>query len=88
MVHLGGQQACQVDLGDHLAAAVALARVCVVVVLDQVPQLGATLQVWRDHGRARTKAVWTAGSSQHALYIRMGGWEEEWVGGRGSGKKL
>ncbi len=65
--YLGSQQARQVDLGDHLAAAVALPLVRVVVVLHQVPEFGAALQVWSDHGRPRAKAVWTAGRSQHAL---------------------
>lgn len=65
--HLGSQQARQVDLGDHLAAAVALPLVRVVVVLHQVPEFGAALQVWSDHGRPRAKAVGTAGRSQHAL---------------------
>lgn len=48
--YLGGQQTGQVDLRDHLAAAVALPLVHVVVVFHQVPELCAALQVGGDHG--------------------------------------
>ena len=43
LFYLCGEQSGQVDLRDHLAAAIALTLVRVVVVFDQVPQLGATL---------------------------------------------
>lgn len=66
--HLGGQQPCQVDLRDHLAATVPLAVVGVVVVLHQVPQLGARFLVGRDHGCPRTEAVGAAGRAQQALW--------------------
>lgn len=65
--YLGSQQARQVDLRHHFAPPVTLALVSVVVVLDQVPELGATFQVGRDHGRPGTEAVRTAGRPQHAL---------------------
>lgn len=67
ITHLGGQQPRQVDLRHHFAPAVALALVGVVVVLDQVPELGAALQIRRDHGRPGPEAVRTAGRPQHAL---------------------
>ena len=38
------------------------------MVLDQVPQFGAALEVGGDHGCSGAQAVWTAGSSQHALW--------------------
>lgn len=41
--NLGGQQSCQVDLRHHLAPAIALALVCVVVVFDEVPEFGTAL---------------------------------------------
>ena len=66
-VYLGGQQPGEVDLGHHLAAAVALPLVRVVVVLHQVPQLGAALQVGGDHWGARAQAVGAASRAQHAL---------------------
>lgn len=65
--HLGSEQTCQVDLRHHLAAAVALSLVCVVVVLHQVPEFGSALQIRCYHGRPGAEAVWTAGGSEHAL---------------------
>lgn len=65
--HLGGQESCQVDLRDHLAAAVALLLVAVLVVLDQVPDLDPTLQVGGDHGGARTQAVGASRVLDHVL---------------------
>ena len=65
--YLGGQQASEIDLGDHLAAAVALLLVSVFVVLHQVPNLHPALQVWCDHGRARAQAVGAARVLDHVL---------------------
>lgn len=62
-----GQQPGQVDLGDHLAAPVALPLVRVVVVLHEMPQFGAALQVRGDHGGSRAKAVGATCCPQHAL---------------------
>lgn len=38
------------------------------MVLDQVPQLGATLQVGGDHGCPGTEAVRATGSPQHTFW--------------------
>lgn len=65
--HLGGQEPCQVDLRDHLAAAVALLLVAVLVVLDQVPDLDPALEVRGDHGGARTQAVGASSVLDHVL---------------------
>lgn len=65
--HLGRQKSCQVDLWDHLAAAIALLLVPVFVVLHQVPNLDAALQVRSDHGGARAQAVWASGVFDHVL---------------------
>lgn len=67
VAHLGGQKSGQVDLRDHLAAAVALLLVPVFMVLDQVPNLDAALQVRGDHGGARAQAVWASGVFDHVL---------------------
>jgi len=65
--HLGSQKSCQVDLRDHLAAAVALLLVSVLVVLHQVPDLDPALQVGRDHRSAGTQAVGASGVLDHVL---------------------
>lgn len=67
--HLGSEQTRQVDLRYHLAAAVALSLVCMVVVLHQVPEFGSALQIRSYHGRPGAQAVWTAGGSEHALCV-------------------
>lgn len=59
-VHLGSQKSCQVDLRDHLAAAVTLLLISVFMVLHQMPNLDAALQVRSDHGGARAQAVWAS----------------------------
>lgn len=66
--YLGGQQSGQVDFRDHLAPSVPFPLVRVVVVLDQVPQFGAALEVGGDHWGPGAQAVWTAGRPQHALW--------------------
>lgn len=58
MSHLCGEQPRQVDLRHHLAAALALFLVPVVVVLDQVPNFDPALQVRGEHGHAGVGAVW------------------------------
>lgn len=57
MSHLCGEQPGQVDLRHHLAAALALLLVPVVVVLDQVPNFDPALQVRGEHGHAGVGAV-------------------------------
>lgn len=69
--YLGGQQSGQVDFRHHLAASVPLPLVRVVVVLDQVPQFGAALQVGGDHRGSGAQAVGAAGRPQHALWSRL-----------------
>lgn len=65
--HLGSQKSCQVDLWDHLAAAVALLLIPVFVVLHQMPNLDAALQVRSDHGGPRAQAVWASRILDHVL---------------------
>lgn len=67
LIYLGCEQAGQVDLRDHLAAAVSLPLVRVVVVLDQMPEFGSTLQIRSDHGGPRAQTVRTTGCPQHTL---------------------
>lgn len=57
MLHLCRQQPRQVNLWHHLAAALALLLVPVVVVLDQVPNFDSALQVRGQHGHAGMGAV-------------------------------
>ncbi len=57
MAYLGSQESCQVDLRDHLAAAVALLLVSMLMVLHQVPNFDPALQVRGDHGGTGTQAV-------------------------------
>lgn len=42
------------------------------MILDQVPQFGAALEVGGDHGCSGAQAVWTAGCPQHALWKEVG----------------
>lgn len=65
--YLGGQQPGQVYFRHHLAASVPLPLVRVVVVLDQVPQFGAALQVGGDHRGSRAQTVGAARRPEHAL---------------------
>lgn len=66
--HLGSQESGQVNLGDHLATAVALLLVSVLVVLHQVPNFDSTFQVRRDHGCTRAQAVWAACVFDHVFW--------------------
>lgn len=67
IAHLGSQKSCQVDLGDHLAAAVALLLVSMLVVLHQMPNLDPALQVRGDHGSAGAQAVGASSVLDHVL---------------------
>lgn len=66
--YLGGQQPGQVYFRHHLAASVPLPLVWVVVVLHQVPQFGAALQVGGDHRGPRAQTVGAARRPEHALW--------------------
>lgn len=68
MAYLGRQKSCQVDLGNHLAAAVTLLLISMFMVLHQMPNLDAALQVRGDHGGARAEAVWASGIFDHVLW--------------------
>lgn len=74
--YLGGQQSGQVDLRHHLAASVALPLVRVIVVLHQVPQFGAALQVGGDHWGSGAQAVGAARRPQHALWNGFKMWNQ------------
>lgn len=67
MAHLGSQKSCQVDLRDHLAAAVALLLVSMLMILHQVPNLDPTLQVRCDHRSTGTQAVGASSVLDHVL---------------------
>ena len=67
MAHLGSQKSCQVDLRDHLAAAVTLLLVSMLMVLHQVPNLDPTLQVRSDHGSTGTQAVGASSVLDHVF---------------------
>lgn len=67
MAHLGSQKSCQVDLGDHLAAAVPLLLVSMLMVLYQVPDFHPTLQVRSNHRSTGTQAVRAPSILYHVL---------------------
>lgn len=69
--YLGGQKSGQVDFRDHFAPSVPFPLVRVVMVLDQVPEFCAALEVRGDHWGPGTQAVWTASRPQHALWNEM-----------------
>lgn len=64
------QETSEVNLGHHLTAAITLALVRMLMIFYQVPQLGARLLVWSDHGCSRPQAVRTAGGPQQTLCIK------------------
>lgn len=72
--YLCSQEPGQVDLRHHLAAPVSLLLVAVVMVLDQVPDLDAALQVGGDHGRARAEAVGAPGVAERGVCPGQKGW--------------
>lgn len=67
MAHLCSQKSCQIDLRDHLAAAVALLLVSMLMVLHQVPNLDPALQVRSDHRSTGAQAVRASSVLDHVL---------------------
>lgn len=57
------------------------------MVLDQVPQFGAALEVGGDHRGAGAQAVWAASCPQHALWNEMQEKTQRRVEERGRAKK-
>lgn len=67
IAHLSRQKSCQVDFRDHLAAAVTLLLVSVLMVLHQVPHFDPAVQVRSDHRSTGAQAVGASSVLDHVL---------------------